>query len=94
MKLTSVPHKEHCFWAGYDFNVGGTSSDLRIEDSTALCRICSIFSTCLLADSCCFWAIFFCNSSWFANCAAWSADKRSSLSLAFSLANSYKLFPI
>lgn len=54
VKLTTVPHKEHCFGAGYDFRIGGTSSDLKIEDSTALCRICSIFSTCLLADSCCF----------------------------------------
>lgn len=27
VKLTTVPHKEHCFGAGYDFRIGGTSSD-------------------------------------------------------------------
>lgn len=61
-----------------------------IDSSRALCRICSMFSSCLLADSSCFCTILFCSSCVEASCCACSATSRSSRSLRFSLACSWR----
>lgn len=91
MLLTSTLHTVHNLACGYGTMFGAWLSSWwhrKIDSSNARCLICSMFSSCRRFVSSCFCSMRFCNSWVEASCFSCKADKRSSLSLAFSLANS------
>ena len=63
-----------------------------MDNSSAFCRICSMFSSCRRADSSCFCWIFICRSLSDASWAACSAERRSSRSRCFSRASSSRSY--